>query len=172
MGNLPVKYGLIAGGLSIVLSIILYFVDSTVYLKYNTIPMYIIQIYFMVYVVSKIKKQHQGFITFNDAFKPAWLTYILSSTIIALYTYVLMNYLDPSLIDMLKELQLEAFETASKMLKYTDEQKEELLDQLENTNPYDLKSIAALPISYLFPGAIIALIIALIKRQDPIQISK
>ena len=102
----------------------------------------------MVYVVSLIKKQNEGFITFNDAFKPAWLTYILSSTIIALFTYVLMNFINPSLIEQLKELQVEAFEAAAKLLKYSEEQKEELLGQLENANPYDLKSIAALPFSF------------------------
>ena len=105
MGNLPVKYGLIAGGLGILFSLILYYLDSTIYLKFNSFPLYIIQIYFMVYVVSLIKKQNEGFITFNDAFKPAWLTYILSSTIIALFTYVLMNFINPSLIEQLKELQ-------------------------------------------------------------------
>lgn len=170
MGNLPVKYGLIAGGLGILFSLILYYLDNTIYLKFNSFPLYIIQIYFMVYVVSFIKKQNEGFITFNDAFKPAWLTYILSSTIIALFTYVLMNFIDPSLIEQLKELQVEAFEAAAKLLKYTEEQKEELLGQLENANPYDLKSIASLPFSFLFPGAIIAAIIALIKRQNPIQL--
>jgi hypothetical protein len=170
MGNLPVKYGLIAGGLGILFSLILYYLDSTIYLKFNSFPLYIIQIYFMVYVVSLIKKQNEGFITFNDAFKPAWLTYILSSTIIALFTYVLMNFINPSLIEQLKELQVEAFEAAAKLLKYSEEQKEELLGQLENANPYDLKSIAALPFSFLFPGAVIAVIIALIKRQNPIQL--
>ena len=168
MGNLPVKYGLMAGGISIAISIILYLTSQDAYLKYNVFPQYIIEIYFMVSIVSVIKHQNGGYIKFSDAFKAAWLTYILAATIIALFTYLLMNYIDPGLIEKLKSLQAEAFETASQWIKMSDEELENQLEIIENTNPYDLKSIAALPVSFLFPGAVIAAIIALIKKREPI----
>lgn len=165
MGNLPVKYGLWAGIISIIVSVILYFLDKDVYLSFNVIPQYIIQIYFMVYVVSLVKRNNNDFITFNEAFKSGWLTFILSTTIIALYTYLLFNHLDTSLNDQLKLMQEDAFATASKWIKLTEEQRELQLDLIRNSNPYDLKSLAALPVTYMFPGAIIAAIIALIKRN-------
>lgn len=166
MGNLPVKYGLIAGGISIVFSVILYLLNDAVYLRFNIIPQYVIEIYFMSYVVSIIKEQNNGFISFNEAFKSSWLTYILAASIISVFTYILMNFIDPGLIEKLKEMQVEAFELTSKWLKLTEEDQEKQLEVLKTTNPYDLKSIAALPVSFLFPGAIIAVVIALIKRKD------
>lgn len=166
MGNLPVKYGLIAGGISIVFSVILYLLNDAVYLRFNIIPQYVIEIYFMSYVVSIIKEQNNGFISFNEAFKSSWLTYILAASIISVFTYILMNFIDPTLIEKLKEMQVEAFELTSKWLKLTEDDKEKQLEVLRTTNPYDLKSIAALPVSFLFPGAIIAVVISLIKRKD------
>ena len=166
MGNLPVKYGLMAGGISIVFSVILYLLNDGVYLRFNIIPQYVIEIYFMAYVVSIIKERNNGFISFNEAFKSSWLTYILAASIISVFTYILMNFLDPGLIEKLKEMQVEAFELTSKWLKLNEEDKEKQLEILRTTNPYDLKSIAALPVSFLFPGAIIAVVISLIKRKD------
>lgn len=166
MGNLPVKYGLMAGGISIVFSVILYLLNDGVYLRFNIIPQYVIEIYFMAYVVSIIKERNNGFISFNEAFKSSWLTYILAASIISVFTYILMNFIDPGLIEKLKEMQVEAFELTSKWLKLNEEDKEKQLEILRTTNPYDLKSIAALPVSFLFPGAIIAVVISLIKRKD------
>ena len=166
MGNLPVKYGLMAGGISIVFSVILYLLNDGVYLRFNIIPQYVIEIYFMAYVVSIIKERNNGFISFNEAFKSSWLTYILAASIISVFTYILMNFIDSGLIEKLKEMQVEAFELTSKWLKLNEEDKEKQLEILRTTNPYDLKSIAALPVSFLFPGAIIAVVISLIKRKD------
>lgn len=168
MGNLPVKYGFIASGLSIGISILLYLIDPEIYLKFNIIPQYIIEIYFMTFVVSIVKEDNGGFIKFSEAFRSAWLTYILAATLIALFTYLMMNFIDPNLIERLKVLQVEAVESVSKWGKLSEEELNEQVEIINSTNPYDIKSIAALPVSFLFPGAIIAAIIAIIKRREPI----
>ncbi len=168
MGNLPIKYGLLTGGISIAISVILYLISQDAYLKYNVLPQYIVEIYFMVSIVSVLKFQNGGYINFFDGFKAAWLTYVLAASLIAAFTYLLMNYIDPSLIERLKAIQVEAVEAAAKWIKMPEDDLETQIEIIESTNPYDLKSIANLPVSFIFPGAIIASIIALIKKREPV----
>jgi uncharacterized membrane protein (DUF106 family) len=106
---------------------------------------------------------------FANAFKPAWGTFIITTTITTLFTFLLMNHIDPSLKDVVKEIQAEAFEQASGWLKLGESDKEKMMEQLAESDAFDIKSIAfALPFSFIFPGTLYALIIALIMKKEPL----
>jgi len=67
------------------------------------------------------------------------------------------------------EIQAEVFEQASGWLKLGESDKEKMMEQLAESDAFDIKSIAfALPFSFIFPGTLYALIIALIMKKEPL----
>lgn len=96
-----------------------------------------IVIYFMTKTVSAVRSESDGFISFANAFKPAWGTFIITTTITTLFTFLLMNYIDPSLKDVVKEIQAEAFEQASGWPKLGESDKEKMMEQLAESDAFD-----------------------------------
>lgn len=169
MSNYPLRFGLIAGGTVICLTLLFYFVDKSWMVSFGSFVEFGIVIYFMSKTVSAVRSESDGFISFGNAFKPAWGTFIITTTITTLFTFLLMNYIDPSLKDVVKEIQAEAFEQASGWLKLGESDKEKMMEQLAESDAFDIKSIAfALPFSFIFPGTLYALIIALIMKKEPL----
>jgi hypothetical protein len=169
MGHHPIRFGFIAGILQVCISLVLYFINKDYFLTYGSLIQYIIFIYCMVLATQAHKKDLNGFIILSEAFRPAWLTFILAATIVSIFTFVLMNYIDPDLSTYFKELQLEAFEKASDLLKLSDTDKAAQMEVMKNSEPYGIKSLAFnLPFSFIIPGALLALIIAAIIKKDPI----
>jgi len=168
MVNHPVRYGLYAGGILVLLNLVIYFIDKTLLASVSSLIEFAVVIFFMTKAVSVLKADLGGFVSFKDAFKPAWLTFILATTITVLYTFILMNYIDPGLKDVIKEMQIDAFEQASEWLKISEPDKEVMLASIENSDSFGIKSIAfGLPFSFIFPGVLYALIISLIMKKEP-----
>ena len=162
MSNYPLRFGLIAGGTVICLTLLFYFVDKSWMVSFGSFVEFGIVIYFMSKTVSAVKSESGGFISFGNAFKPAWGTFIITTTITTLFTFLLMK-------DVVKEIQAEAFEQASGWLKLGESDKEKMMEQLAESDAFDIKSIAfALPFSFIFPGTLYALIIALIMKKEPL----
>lgn len=163
----PVRYGLYAGGMVVLSSLILYFLDKTLLASVSSLIEFVVVVFFMTKAISATKIDLGGYISFKEAFKPAWLTFILATTIIVLYTFILMNYIDPNLKEVIKEMQLEAFELASKWLNISDADKEVAITSIENSDSFGMKSIAfGLPFSFIFPGVLYTMIMALIMKKE------
>lgn len=169
MGNHPVRFGLIAGGLQIGVCLILYFINKDYYLSFGAPSEYIVFIYFMVLATQAQKKDLNGFISLNEAFKSAWLTYILAVSLSTIFTLILFNYVDTDLAAYYKKMQLEAFDKAADMFKISENDKKTQKDVLESAEPYGLNTVAFnLPFSFILPGALLAIIIAAFLKKDPI----
>lgn len=167
MDNYPVRNGLYAGGLLILLSLSFYFTDKAMLLQIGSLMEFIIVIYFMTKAVSATRKQQDGWISFSEAFKPAWLTYILATTLSTLFTFVLMNYIDPDLKVLVQDLQIEAFEQASDWFKISEADQALYTDRLKETDAYGIQSIAfTLPFSFIMPGVLFSLIMAMIMKKE------
>lgn len=136
-------------------------------LSFGTMIEFVLVIYFMTKAVSATRAGMDGWISLKEAFKPAWLTFILATTIVILFNFTLMNYLDPSLKELSKEMQVESFELASGWFKIPEADKESMIEKLEESDTFGINTIAfSLPFSFLFPGAFYAFIMALIMRRE------
>lgn len=168
MSNHPVRFGLMAGGITIAILIFLYILSKNTLLQFGSFIEFFVVIYFMTRAVGATRNDGNGFISFNDAFKASWLTFILASSLVAIFIFILMNYIDPSLKDMLKQLQLESIEQVSSIFSFGEEVKEQMIDQIQESDVNGIKSLAyQLPLSFLFPGVIYALVISLIMKRNP-----
>jgi hypothetical protein len=82
-----------------------------------------------------------------------------------------MNYIDPGLKDVIKAMQLDAFEQASEWLKISEADKEVMLTSIEESDSFGMKSIAfGLPFSFIFPGVLYSMIMALIMKKEQLII--
>jgi hypothetical protein len=169
MNNYNAKHGLLAGAIVIALDLILYLINVNWYFMASSVGG-IVPVYFMVQAVLEERKENGGLIPFPKAFSHAWVTYLIYSVLITIFTFVLYNIIDPNLSVLVKEKAIEAFQKMSGFLG--EKGVEEAIEEMDKTDQFSLQSMAIGFLSrLLFPGAIIALIIGLImkKEGDPFE---
>jgi Protein of unknown function (DUF4199) len=167
MQNHFVKYGFVMGLASIIFSLILYFADPTLLVTWGSWVGIFIALYCMVKSVNDTKTENGGFLSLSDAFKAGWLVYVLGSFISSMFMFVLINYIDPTLIETIRALHVEAFQKVGQTLNMSPEQIETQISVIKETNPYGLAQLAiSIPTAFLFPGAILAIIIATILKKN------
>lgn len=171
MGQHFVRNGVFCGVTQITFTLVLYLLDPILMLSWSRLFGFVIMIYFMRKSTMATKFDQLGFISLSEAFKTSWLTYVLGSFIMAVFTFFLMNYIDPSLILTFKALMTESFEKLTEFLPMPEDKLREQMEQVEANNPFGITSLAFdLPFSFIFPGAFIAFIMSLfLKKEQPIS---
>lgn len=173
MTNHGVQNGLFAGLVGVVLYLLYWFINPD--LLFNmTLGLIVglgVYAYFMWRAGSATKEDNSGYLTFKQALKPTFLTFVVGSLIAVIFTYVLYNFIDPTLNDMLQEKSIEMAEKAAKMFGADDEALEQIREQVEAKGVS--MSIGQIIQQYLvgliFPGFILALIVSAIVKKNPPQ---
>jgi uncharacterized membrane protein len=95
-------YGAILGVASVLVGLILYFMDMST-AKWAMWPTLVIGIAAMVYCLVAYRNEYLGgFASYGQIFKMAIVIGIIASIIGAIYTYLLYGVLDPDLIDKVR----------------------------------------------------------------------
>lgn len=165
--NHAVNNGLIAGVL-LILSLLAFYVtsDFTILVVLAFIN-YIVKIYFMLRAVCSTRADQSGYILLNEGFKQAWLTFILSSTLVAIFGYILFNYIDPSMKQHINEMQALGWENFLDKTQLPEQDKAKYVESFKNNDAFGIHTIAFnLPFSFIFPGVLFALVIALIMKKE------
>ena len=166
MENHSIRNGILFGMAAVSLNLIFYFTSPKFMMGFGSWLIYLMGLYFMVMAVQSFKTQNEGYISLAEAFKAAWLTFVIGITMSGIFSFVLYNYIDIDLLDMLRESQIEALQKMAAMLNMDAAAVESAKIKIEDQNPFSLKSFAlAMPVSYLFPGAIFAIIIAAVLKK-------
>lgn len=167
MGNNAIRNGLYMGGALVLLYLALYFVSPKVFLSWGSWISFAVYIYFMYNAAKEERASLGGYMSFGEGFKAAFLAFVVGGLISALFTYVMYNFIDPTLIDLTKEIALEAFEKMSGFMG--EEAAETAMETIEDQDFSTSYSIGNTLMGYLFslifPGAVIALIIAAIMKR-------
>ena len=119
----------------------------------------------IMYVACKnYKEANQGYISFGGGFGLSMMIAAISGAISSVFTYVYMVFVDSSILELIKEKQLEEFEKQG----LTDAQIEQALDMASTfMTPGFISSMAFVGI--LLIGAIIGLIVAgIVKNSRPL----
>ncbi len=165
MNNYNAKHGLIAGGIAILICLLFYLVSADAYISYSQILTFIAMIPFMVQAVKEERELNNGFITFKKAMSHAWVTYFIYAIITSIFTYVMYNFIAPEMKTLVMEKAMEAFEKMKGMLG--EEGVEKAIEALEQDDSFSLSNtIKGILFSLVFPGAIVALIIAAIMKKE------
>ena len=106
--NPGIKNGLIVGLLSIIIGLIIYFINPK--LLFNGWYMlfgFVLFFGFMAKGAIDARSENGGFISFGAAFMAAWLVAIVSLVITSLWQFIFTTLIDPSLIELQQEASLE-----------------------------------------------------------------
>jgi len=162
MENSSVKWGLIAGLGVMVSSLLFYLVDVNLFFTASSYLAWVVYIVCMVFAVRDQTKAQGGFISFKEVFSTAFVVYVISSLMYYIFYYLMFNVIDPSLLDIQREMTVEMMEAFSGFL--SEEQMEEAIAEATNVGIGTI-SMAYL-VNLILPGAIIAAIIAAIMKKD------
>jgi hypothetical protein len=159
------KNGLIAGGLAIIVSLVIYLISDQLYLSISPFAMFGIILFYMIMSIKQYKSSHEGLATFREAFKESWLTYFNYAVLTSFFAYLMLAVIDPNLVELTKEKGIEAMDM---MKGYMGEEAyEKAVEAIENESMISLDKIFLnFGIRLLIPGAIIALIISLIMAKE------
>lgn len=171
MENPSIKYGLYIGLANAVITLLAYFINPEWMFGFTLqIALIIFNIVLMVMAVNEYRDANEGYILFKEGFKAAWLTFIIGVTIVNIFSYLLYNYIDPGLIDVAKEKTMEAIEKMGSFMG--EDAMEASLEEIANSNPFGLpKVLLGILISFIFPGAVLAAIIAAVKVRKRSEFS-
>ena len=160
------RYGFLLGAISVVFALMLFFLDMhyTQESAVNWINWAII-ITVLILAIYSYRKTNDGFLSLSEALKLGLGISVISALIAIIYTYILVNFLDPDTIEKTIEV------TQNKML---DENPEMSQEQIDLAKEMQLKfssigviSTMILIFSLVF-GFIVSLITGLIlKRNRP-----
>ncbi len=169
MENPAIKNGLFMGVASILFTMVLYFVDSSMMFGGVAYLGFLIPIYFMWKSATEERANNGGFMTFGEGLKAAFLAAVIGGLIAQLFSYILMNYIDPTLIDTLRETSIASAEKMISMFGDNEEAAEAMREAMEEQDftPTLISTLTTYLVSLIFPTFVIALIIAAItKKQD------
>jgi hypothetical protein len=170
--NEAMKSGGILGLISIILGVIIYMIDPTLFIKWwFGLSMFALSLGIVSYFGIQYRNAEcGGFISFGDAYKHVIVIFVISGAIGALFNLLLFNVIDPELPKILTDAVLD--QTYNMMKSFgapesaIDEQMENLKKEIPNQFSLfgQLKGFGISLIGY----AVIALIsAAIVKKKQP-----
>jgi len=158
------NFGLILGGISLVYSLMLFFLDMHYQGETATSLIgYTLLIGLVLWAIMHFKKNNDGYISLSEALKTGVGTALISAIIVCIYTIVMIQYLDPEFLDKSIEYQKQ------KMLQENPEISVESVNKMfdmqkEFSGPFIISGFII--IFNLFFGFIISLIVGLIVKKS------
>lgn len=162
LSNPSIKWGLIAGGAIVILDLALGMIGVLAY-SFSSFIAAAIYITFMVLSVNEFKNHNEGYVTFKDAFKAAWLCLLIAAVIVTVFQYLHLSFIDKGLSDAIIEQAITSLETAKGFLG--EEGLDKMTEELEKNPPNSLKSVFTGLLSRFLFGALPAVIIAAIMKN-------
>lgn len=160
-----IKHGVFYALLSIILTLVIYLINPALFGEFwFSFVMLPLPIIFMVLAVSEEKNADGGYILFGNAFLQGLGVVIIGYLISGLFTYVLYNFIDPGLEDVIKASIIENMEGFEDMMP--EDAYEKMIEDMENRKFADLKAIGVGLISMTLIGGVFALIIAAIMKKE------
>lgn len=176
MKNIGIKFGLFYGLGSLLLMSIAYFTNPKIiftFADWQTLLSTILLITLM-YLAAKMTRDNKGgYISFGEAFVPAFLTYIIGTVIYSFAAFALMAY-DTDLRTMIVEVNEDNMIWMYNMMGMSEDQileaTELVEEQMEDQNPYTIaNTFIGLLTSTLFVGLpLSAIIAAIVKKKQPV----
>ena len=167
--NSGVKYGLILGIVLTFLSIVCYFVDPAYMFYLRDYFGYAIILYFMYRSILDKKRQNEGILSFKEAVKEGFVTYIIGTFFGVIFIYVMLNYFDPTLYEVMKDVVVQRVEILSGL--FSSAEPDHINELSKELDQQDIKlSLPTLFFKYLqkliFPGFIFAAILSAFLKKE------
>lgn len=161
-----INYGVLLGILSIILGVVMYVTNA--YLApsfiYSVIG-FLILVVVIALAIKAYKSENGEFLGLGEALKVGIGVAVIGGIIAALWSFVLMNYIEPDFMSQMMEMQREEMIEANPNM--TDSQMDAAMEMGEKfSSPWLIMAISL--IGNLFFGLIISLVVGLImKKENP-----
>ena len=102
-----IKWGLILGLVSIIITLTIYLIDITLLVKTGVgLVSLVISLAVLIYAGRDFRSKLGGFMSFKQAFLHAYLVLIVSGLIGLVFSILLYNVIDPDIVPILVEAQM------------------------------------------------------------------
>lgn len=161
--NTAMKYGLMAGVLLIILTVIFYMMNYMPKGAINVFPFLIIGGFTIYGCINYREEECGGFLSYGSAFKIGVLIALFASIILGAYNYVFYQFIDPSYVEVILAAEEESLNEKN-LPQETIDKRMELIRSY--TSPM-LLSISTI-IMFLISGLFISLITSIfVKKEKP-----
>ncbi|WKN31821.1 DUF4199 domain-containing protein [Porifericola rhodea] len=166
--NHDLKYGLILGIISIVISASIIIIDYSLLASAWWVGFinFGITIAILIYAGYQLRAEMGGTLTFKEGFMSTWLIIVIAGAIATLYSILQYHVLTPELPAQIQEAIIN--QSASMMERFgaDDQTIDEMVAELESDNSFSVNNLL---LSFFYTsilgGAVLALIIALIVKK-------
>lgn len=161
----PIRNGILAGIAGVIVSLLFYVTNVNMFFSISSWIVIVVYIFFMVKSAREARSQVESF-DFREAFQATFLVYVVGSLLNVIFYYVLMNFMDPELVEMQKEVAIDAVERMGGML--SEDQLEAMVSEIQNQDMrFTLgRALYTLAFSLVFPGGLIAVIVSAIMKDS------
>lgn len=166
MENKSVNLGLIAGGAIVVILFVVDMINNHMMVNFGMSYFPTLLLVTAMFLSVREAKRDYEHLSFSDAFKEAFMPFVVGNGIYLLFNYFLYNFIDPELGDIAREKALEIFDNGIFDNFINEEQREFMIEATRNNTfrPSIGESVTAYMFSLVFPGGFVALILAAIYR--------
>ncbi|WP_369047671.1 DUF4199 domain-containing protein [Tenacibaculum sp. UWU-22] len=161
--SIIINYGLLLGGASVILSLIIYATGNS--LNQNWITSVISTLLIVGFIVAAIKKFKQAngeFLSWGQAVKVGVGVAVVAGLILAIYNYIFMNFIEPDFMNQVMEKQQQLM--IDKGL--TDEQIETSMQMAKKFQSPAISAAMSIVSSAVFGFIISAIAGAILKKTE------
>jgi hypothetical protein len=171
--NNAVKNGLILGGISVVLTLVIYAINYAILVQMKMMLLSIlVSVGYAVYAGINYRKEIGGFISFGKAYQHGFIMFAASGVVSVLFSFLLYFVIDPELPGKLTEASLANTEEMMRGFGMPEDQMDEAMEAAREStqNQFSPAKIALTYVFLVVAGAIFALISgAIVKKNQPVS---
>jgi hypothetical protein len=166
--NIGMNYGLIAGLIICVISLLQYLGGLDMYLSPIGYVSYLVIITMAVLAALKVRKANEGFLEFGEALKVTFSVFALALILQTIFTYVLFNYIDVSFKQAVSQEVLNKTEQMMRKFGASDSQIDDAIESERTKDQFALgRVLLGYGISCIVAFIFCLLISVIVKKSKP-----
>ncbi len=170
MQNTGIKWGVIGAIATLIISLLTYLIGPKFYLQAGSWVGLLVLISLLVMAGKEERAKMDGFITFQEALKPIFMTYIIVAVASTIMQIIMYKLVDPGLADLTKEMSMEGLQKMKGILG--EEGYEAAMEEMEKQDfgGSIRQYVVGLATNILIGFGISALVAMFIKRKNPVDL--
>lgn len=166
--NHGLMYGLIGGLVICVITLLQYLGGLDMYLSPVGYVSYLVVITLAVLAALRVRKENEGFLEFKDALKITFMVFAVALFLQTIFTYILLNYIDPDFKNAVGQEVLNKTEQMMKKFGASDAQIDEAMESERNKDHFSFGGvILGYGISCIVSFIFCLLISVIVKKNKP-----
>jgi hypothetical protein len=167
-GNVGLTYGLIAGLIVCVITLLQYLGGLDMYLSPVGYVSYLVVITLAVLAALKVRRENEGFLEFSQALKITFSVFAAALLLQSIFTYILLNFIDTAFKDAVAQEVLNKTEQMMRNFGASDSQIEKAIEEERNKDQFAPgRVLLGYAISCIVSFIFCLLISVIVKRSKP-----